>query len=229
MSIRLLLDWIVIKEKALYLLLILAPFTLLIVNWLVNTLIKPDTTEKFTVALLFAYISMFSMFTLYSQKQLNLKKFKLEQWYYTFPVTSKMHVYSDVILILVSHMIGFIIWGIFNLLDHHTEYIIIGLMTAGISLMLNFYYIYSVHRLNGNFNMVFIIAYFLCMLFIMCFHSMLIINDYNYNLNLNLNESKAWNFYLYQLPYIMVVMGLCIGFIVTLVLTKRKTGFQHLK
>lgn len=172
-----------------------------------EVILKPDEIKMtMSFAGSFAALTVFSIITLFFVKQYNLKKYKLEEWYHTQPKNGENVVLSDIIFVIFTHLIGFVYWMIFNVINQSPENISSLTMVFAVSLVLHAVYILLSYKKMEQLNLIMTIIYTAAILFVWMFHSMLVRNDHD--CNLNLRAVDGWNFYLYQLPFIVLALGI---------------------
>ncbi|TDM42260.1 hypothetical protein ETI06_07885 [Macrococcoides goetzii] len=144
------------------------------------------------------------VFFILTQKYDNLRKYKLTAWYDTLPVSIKDIHFSNFILVIVPHILLFIFACLYYAInDDFFKFHGIMLM-FGISLIMNGCML--IFGIKNPFSYVILAGIggaFL--IFAFGFHYLLVMNDFN--MHLNLSENIYWHFYLYQMPYILTVIG----------------------
>lgn len=224
---QLILSLAVIKEKAAYLIVILASLVFALISRLMSSPVVEDSEDTIITMSLsetLAMITFLMLLTLFLNKQYNLTKYKMSEWYYSQPASMKQVVQGDIALILIAHIASYLYWIVFNFLNQTPEKSNIMLMVIAVSLLVHGLYLIRLYQNGGEIDMVMSLLYFLPVFIAFCFHAMLIRNDLD--MQLHLSESAGWHFYLYQLPYLTLV-GTVIAMIVSYIVTSRRINRQH--
>ncbi|ULG72295.1 hypothetical protein [Macrococcus brunensis] len=203
---QLMISLTLIKEKYIYLLFML--FSLLLgslssTNHQVPVQRDQDTVLSMSFAETTALVTFFLLLTLFYTKQYNINRYKVSEWYYTQPLSPKSLILGDLLLIILTHLLSYIYWIVFNLVNQTPEKMNMMLMVSAVSLILHSLYLLIIYRSLGQFETMYSIFYTLVILITLGFHAFIVRNDYD--MNLHLSRMGGWHFYLYQLPYITFV------------------------
>lgn len=166
-----------------------------------------QNTFTFNFSDTFFMFTMVCIFFLLSHKYEQLRKYKLTEWYESFPFTKRELRLANFTFVLVPHFL-LILFAVLYYSINDDFYKISGMfLMFGISLIMNG--LMLMIGIKNTFWYV-ILAYFGGALLLLAFgfHHLLVMNDIN--MKLNLSDNPYWHFYLYQLPYIITAIGFII-------------------
>ncbi|TDL98065.1 hypothetical protein ERX27_05150 [Macrococcus brunensis] len=200
---------VLIKEKYIYLLLIVMSLLLAALSFM-NQQVPIERNQDTIISMSFAetaaLVTFFLLLTLFFTKQHNITRYKVSEWYYIQPSSLKSLILGDLLFIIITHLLSYIYWIVFNLVNQTPEKTNMLLMVIAVSLMLHSIYLFMIYKGHNHFNTIYSIIYTVILLITLGFHAFIMRNDLE--MSLNLSRMAGWNFYLYQLPYLTLAASI---------------------
>ncbi|WP_414048035.1 hypothetical protein ACMGE7_05295 [Macrococcus equi] len=159
----------------------------------------------FNFADTFFILLMTCIFYLQAQKYDQLRKLKATPWYESLPMNKSEIIKSNLFIVIFPHLLLLFFASVFYTINDDFFKFHGMMMMFGLSLIMNGLMI--IFDIKNQLIYIIIVGFGGALLiFAFGFHYLLVMNDFN--MNLNLEDNLYWNFYLYELPYILTLIGI---------------------